>query len=126
MINFTESDFAEVYKESGHFRKTTSKALFNDFEFTRNRLANLPDKQGETLDLNQVVDIFKNSGAKFQSKKDFKEIKIQDFIRELVWLLNEYPQFTSVRLKTYIFYLFKLLHKKNSSYGITENYLKTS
>lgn len=50
MINFTESDFAEVYKESWHFRKTTSKALFNDFEFTRNRLANLPDKQGETLD----------------------------------------------------------------------------
>ena len=124
MINFTESDFAEVYKESGHFRKTTSKALFNDFEFTRNRLANLPDKQGETLDLNQVVDIFKNSGAKFQSKKDFKEIKIQDFIRELVWLLNEYPQFTSTRLKTYLFYFFKLLHKKNSSYGITEDYLK--
>ena len=74
MINFTESDFAEVYKESGHFRKTTSKALFNDFEFIRNRLANLPDGQDETLELNQVVDIFINSGAKFQSKKDFKEI----------------------------------------------------
>ena len=124
MINFTESDFAEVYKESGHFRKTTSKALFNDFEFTRNRLANLPDGQGETLDLNQVVDTFKNSGTKFQSKKDFKEIKIQDFIRELVWLLNEYPQFTSARLKTYLFYFFKLLHKKNSSYGIIEDYFK--
>ena len=77
MINFTESDFAEVYKKSGHFRKTTSKALFNDFEFTRNRLANLPDKQGETLDLNQVVDTFKNSGAKFQIKKDFKGIKFK-------------------------------------------------
>ena len=124
MINFTESDFAEVYKESGHFRKTTSKALFNDFEFTRNRLANLPDGQEETLDLNQVVDTFINSGAKFQSKKDFKEIKIQDFSRELVWLLNEYPQFTSARLKTYLFYFFKLLHKKNSSYGITEDYFK--
>ena len=111
MINFTESDFAEVYKKSGHFRKTTSKALFNDFEFTRNRLANLPDGQGETLDLNQVVDVFINSGAKFQSKKDFKEIKVQDFIRELVGLLNEYPQFTSARLKTYLFYFFKLLHK---------------
>ena len=96
----------------------------NDFEFTRNRLANLPDGQGETLELNQVVDIFINSGAKFQSKKDFKEIKIQDFIRELVWLLNEYPQFTSARLKTYLFYFFKLLHKRNSSYGITEDYLK--
>ena len=95
-----------------------------DFGFTRNRLANLPDGQGETLELNQVVDIFINSGAKFQSKKDFKEIKIQDFIRELVWLLNEYPQFTSARLKTYLFYFFKLLHKKNSSYGITEGYLK--
>ena len=126
MINFTESDFAEVYKESGHFRKTTSKALFNDFEFTRNRLANLPDKQGESLDLNQVVDTFINFGAKFQIKKDFKEIKIQDFIRELVWLLNEYPQFTSARLKTYLFYFFKLLHKKNSSYGITEGYLKNA
>lgn len=124
MINFTESDFAEVYKESGHFRKTTSKALFNDFEFTRNRLANLPDKQGESLDLNQVVDTFINFGAKFQIKKDFKEIKIQDFIRELVWLLNEYPQFTSARLKTYLFYFFKLLHKKNSSYGIIEDYFK--
>ena len=45
-----------------------------DFEFTRNRLAILPDGQGETLDLNQVVDTFINSGAKFQSKKDFKEI----------------------------------------------------
>lgn len=97
-----------------------------DFEFTRNRLANLPDKQGETLDLNNVVDIFINSGAKFQSKKDFKEIKIQDFIRELVWLLNEYPQFSSARLKTYLFYFFKLLHKKNSSYGITEGYLKNA
>ena len=96
----------------------------NDFEFTRNRLANLPDGQGETLELNQVVDIFINSGAKFQSKKDFKEIKIQDFIRELVWLLNEYPQFTSARLKTYLFYFFKLLHRRNSSYGITEDYLK--
>ena len=83
----------------------------NDFEFTRNRLANLPDGQGETLELNQVVDIFINSGAKFQSKKDFKEIKIQDFIRELVGLLNGYPQFTSARLKTYLFYFFKLLHK---------------
>ena len=124
MINFTESDFAEVYKESCHFRETTSKALFNDFEFTRNRLANLPDGQGETLDLNQVVDTFINSGAKFQSKKDFKEIKIQDFIRELVGLLSNYPQFTSARLKTYLFYFFKLLHKKNSSYGITEDYLK--
>ena len=87
-----------------------------DFEFTRNRLAILPDGQGETLDLNQVVDIFINSGAKFQSKKDF--------IRELVGLLNGYPQFTSARLKTYLFYFFKLLHKKNSSYGITEDYLK--
>ena len=47
MINFPESDFAEVYKESGHFRETTSKALFNDFEFTRNCLTNLPDGQGE-------------------------------------------------------------------------------
>ena len=63
---------------------------------------------------------------KFQSKKDFKEIKIQDFSRELVWLLNEYPQFTSARLKTYLFYFFKLLHKKNSSYGITEGYLKNA
>lgn len=124
MINFTESDFVEIYKKSWHFRETTSKALFNDFEFTRNRLANLPDGQGETLDLNQVVDTFINSGAKFQSKKDFKEIKIQDFIRELVGLLNKYPQFTSARLKTYLFYFFKLLHKKNSSYGITEDYLK--
>ena len=124
MIKFTESDFAEVYKESEHFRETTSKALFNDFEFTRNRQAILPDGQGETLELNQVVDIFINSGAKFQSKKDFKEIKVQDFIRELVGLLNEYPQFTSARLKTYLFYFFKLLHKKNSSYGITEDYLK--
>lgn len=124
MINFTESDFIEIYKKSWHFRETTSKALFNDFEFTRNRLANLPDGQGETLDLNQVVDTFINSGAKFQSKKDFKEIKIQDFIRELVGLLNKYPQFTSARLKTYLFYFFKLLHKKNSSYGITEDYLK--
>ena len=124
MIKFTENDFVEVYKESEHFRETTSKALFNDFEFTRNRLANLPDGQGETLDLNQVVDVFINSGAKFQSKKDFKEIKVQDFIRELVGLLNEYPQFTSARLKTYLFYFFKLLHKKNSSYGITEDYLK--
>lgn len=124
MINFTESDFIEIYKKSDHFRETTSKALFNDFEFTRNRLANLPDGQGETLDLNQVVDTFINSGAKFQSKKDFKEIKIQDFIRELVGLLNKYPQFTSARLKTYLFYFFKLLHKKNSSYGITEDYLK--
>ena len=97
-----------------------------DFEFTRNRLANLPDGQGETLDLNHVVDIFINSGAKFQSKKDFKEIKVQDFIRELVGLLNEYPQFTSARLKTYLFYFFKLLHKKNSSYGITEGYLKNA
>lgn len=124
MINFTESDFIEIYKKSWHFRETTSKALFNDFEFTRNRLANLPDGQGETLDLNQVVDTFINSGAKFQSKKDFKEIKIQDFIREMVGLLNKYPQFTSARLKTYLFYFFKLLHKKNSSYGITEDYLK--
>lgn len=124
MIKFTKSDFAEVHKESKHFRETTSKALFNDFEFTRNRLINLPDGQGETLDLNQVVDVFINSGAKFQSKKDFKEIKVQDFIRELVGLLNEYPQFTSARLKTYLFYFFKLLHKKNSSYGITEDYLK--
>lgn len=124
MINFTKSDFVEIYKKSDHFRETTSKALFNDFEFTRNRLANLPDGQGETLDLNQVVDVFINSGAKFQSKKDFKEIKIQDFIRELVELLNEYPQFTSARLKTYLFYFFKLLHKKHSSYGITEDYLK--
>lgn len=124
MINFTESDFSKIYKESGHFRETTSKALFNDFEFIRNRLANLPDRQGETLNLNQVVDTFINSGVKFQSKKDFKEIKIQDFIRELVGLLNEYPQFTSARLKTYLFYFFKLLHKKNSNYGITEDYLK--
>lgn len=124
MTNFTESDFVEIYKESVHFRETTSKALFNDFEFTRSRLANLPDGQGETLDLNQVVNTFINSGAKFQSKKDFKEIKIQDFIRELVGLLNEYPQFTSERLKTYLFYFFKLLHKKNISYGITEDYLK--
>ena len=124
MINFTKSDFVEIYKKSDHFKETTSKALFNDFEFTRNRLANLPDGQGETLDLNQVVDVFINSGAKFQSKKDFKEIKVQDFIRELVGLLNEYPQFTSARLKTYLFYFFKLLHKKNSSYGITEDYLK--
>lgn len=124
MINFTKSDFVEIYKKSDHFRETTSKALFNDFEFTRNRLANLPDGQGETLDLNQVVDVFINSGAKFQSKKDFKEIKVQDFIRELVGLLNEYPQFTSARLKTYLFYFFKLLHKKHSSYGITEDYLK--
>lgn len=38
--------------------------------------------------------------------------------------MNEYPQFTSARLKTYLFYFFKLLHKKNSSYGITEDYLK--
>ncbi len=114
----------EIYKKSDHFKETTSKALFNDFEFTRNHLANLPDGQGETLDLNQVVDVFINSGAKFQSKKDFKEIKVQDFIRELVGLLNEYPQFTSARLKTYLFYFFKLLHKKNSSYGITEDYLK--
>lgn len=89
-----------------------------DFEFTRNRLAILPDGQGETLELNQVVDIFINSGAKFQSKKDF--------IRELVGLLNGYPQFTSARLKTYLFYFFKLLHKKNSSYGITEGYLKNA
>ena len=83
------------------------------------------DKGGGTLDLNQVVDTFINSGAKFQIKKDFKGIKIQDFIRELIWLLNKYPQFTSVRLKTYLFYFFKLLHKKNSSYGITEDYFKT-
>lgn len=124
MIKFTESDFSKIYKESGHFRETTSKALFNDFEFIRNRLANLPDRQGETLNLSQVVDTFINSGVKFQSKKDFKEIKIQDFIRELVGLLNEYPQFTSARLKTYLFYFFKLLHKKNSNYGITEDYLK--
>ena len=40
--------------------------------------------------------------------------------------MNEYPQFTSERLKTYLFYFFKLLHKKNSSYGITENYLKNA
>ena len=38
--------------------------------------------------------------------------------------MNGYPQFTSARLKTYLFYFFKLLHKKNSSYGITEDYLK--
>ena len=38
--------------------------------------------------------------------------------------MNESPQFTSARLKTYLFYFFKLLHKKNSSYGITEDYLK--
>ena len=44
----------------------------------------------------------------------------------MVGLLNEYPQFTSERLKTYLFYFFKLLHKKNSSYGITENYLKNA
>ena len=44
----------------------------------------------------------------------------------MVWLLNESPQFTSARLKTYLFYFFKLLHKKNSSYGITENYLKNA
>ena len=52
--------------------------------------------------------------------------KQKDFIRELVWLLNESPQFTSARLKTYLFYFFKLLHKKNSSYGITEGYLKNA
>ena len=40
--------------------------------------------------------------------------------------MNEYPQFTSARLKTYLFYFFKLLHKKNSSYGITEGYLKNA
>lgn len=40
--------------------------------------------------------------------------------------MNEYPQFTSARLKTYLFYFFRLLHKKNSSYGITENYLKNA
>ena len=111
MINFTESDFAEVYKESGHFRETTSKALFYDFEFTRNRLTNLLDGQEETLELNQVVDTFINSGAKFQIKKDFKGIKIQDFIRELVWLLNEYPQFTSAILKTYLFNFFSYVRK---------------
>ncbi|MDD6295490.1 MAG: hypothetical protein PUA64_05880 [Treponema sp.] len=48
-----------------------------DFEFTRNRLAILPDGQGETLDLNQVVDIFINSGAKFQSKKISKKLKFK-------------------------------------------------
>ena len=77
MIKFTENDFEEVYKESSHFKETTSKALFNDFEFIRNRLANLPDGQGETLDLNQVVNIFINSGAKFQSKKISKKLKFK-------------------------------------------------
>ena len=44
----------------------------------------------------------------------------------MVWLLNKYPQFTSSRLKTYLFYFFRLLHKKNSSSGITEGYLKNA
>lgn len=118
-----EEIFEKIFNHSHRLNETTTKALLNNFYTTQNKLANLPLGEGETLDLNQVVDIFINNGNKFQNE-EYEEIEIPKFIRECVKILNNYPNFTSYNLKQYFYYFFKILHQRNKNYGITEKFLQ--
>jgi hypothetical protein len=118
-----EEIFEKIFTHSYRLKETTTKALLNNFYTIQNKLTNLPLGEGETLDLNQVVDIFINNGNKFQNE-EYEDIEIPKFIRGCVKILNNYPNFTSYNLKQYFYYFFKILHQRNENYGITEKFLQ--
>ena len=123
MIKFTESDFAEVYKESCHFREMTDLDLFTEFVKVKTFLYDeYADKPG-AINLTNTVKRFLSTGKKeFEDDKRNIEKDIPNYILRMANRCDD--SFTVQDLKTYLFSFFSLLNKQNEEVGMSYDKLK--
>lgn len=126
MINFTESDFVEIYKESVHFREMTDEALIKEFKSIKNILQSQELYNQDTIALHLVgtLNRFLTYSNKCFEKSSFTiENDIPDFIIRMSKMCNE--NFTVQDLKNFLYQFLRRLNKsKGCEKGITYEKLK--
>ncbi len=126
MIKFTESDYAEVYKESCHFREMTDEALINEFKSIKDILQSQELYNQDTIALHLVgtLNRFLTYSNKCFEKSSFTiEDNIPDFIIRMSKMCDE--SFTVQDLKNFLYQFLKRLNEsKGCENGITYEKLK--